>query len=176
MTSQGAVSSTPVDFKIPGTNIDSDVSGFIPLFSEPLGVFYIGEPLTVNVRETITRGRMEDDIMGTGYYDYFTHTAVAQQKDYSTSIIVNPYVKSIANVSVISQEVFAKVKDRDGLYRFPMKGVEYNSPWETDNPIPEIDNLCIRFVVKVQPKDGSPASYLCKTFYVNDYKWTYFQN
>ena len=86
------------------------------------------------------------------------------------------YVKNIANVSVISQEVFAKFQDRGGLYQFPLTGVEYDSPWESDNPIPEIENLCIRFVVKVQPKDGTPASYLCKTFYVDDYEWTYFQN
>lgn len=171
LSSKGAVSSTPVDFKIPGTDMAPDVSGFVPLYNEPLGVFYIGEPLTVNVRETVIRGRMEDDIMGTGYYNYYTYTAVAQQKDYSPSIIVNPYVSSIADVSVISQEVLAQEKKTGNLYRFPLTGAEYDSPWESDDPLPEIENLCVKFVLKVQPKDGAPASYLCKTFYVDDYTW-----
>lgn len=78
-----------------------------------------------------------------GYYEYYTHTAVLQQKDYSSSIIVNPYVKSIADKSVISQGVLAKEKNRKMLYSFPLIGVEYDSPWESDNPIPEIENLCI---------------------------------
>lgn len=166
--SQGAVSSTPIDFKIPGTEIPSDASGFIPLYNEPLGVFYLDGHITVDMKETITVSELEDDIMWTGKYKVYTSRVLPGQQDYSQYIIVNPAVSKVANVSVISQEVYAS----PGMLEFPVEGVEYESPWEGDNPLPEIDGAYIKFLIKVEPKDGSPATYICKTFEADDYTWT----
>lgn len=48
-----------------------------------------------------------------------------------------------------------------------MKGTIYQSQWETDVPVPEFDKIIVKFIIKVQPKDGAPASYIYKTFDVN---------
>lgn len=52
-----------------------------------------------------------------------------------------------------------------------MRGTIYQSQWEADVPVPEFDKIIVKFIVKfiikVQPKDGAPASYIYKTFDVN---------
>jgi len=173
--SQGAVSSTPIDFKIPGTDIPSDASGYVPLYNQPLGVFYLDGNINVNITETITVTELEDDIMGTGTYRVYSSRAVPNQHDYSKYIIVNPAVKSVANVSVVSYEILAKVDSYTSKYsllQFPLTGVTYESPWESDSPIPNIREICIKFIIKVEPKDGSEPTYICKTFYPDNYNWS----
>lgn len=57
-TSQGSVSSTPIDFKIPGTIIPKNASGYIPLYNEPLGIVYWKGGATVRINEIIRATRL----------------------------------------------------------------------------------------------------------------------
>lgn len=172
LSSQGAVSSTPIDFKIPGTEIASDASGYVPLYTDPLGVFYWSGPNTIDIQETIVWWKQIDDIMWSGYYyDVRNYTIeVKNPRDYSAGIVINPAVEEIADVTVMSQEILGKARFTGEMYSFPLIGYEYDSPWESDNPVPDIEEVCVRFVVKVQPKDGASASYICKTFHL-DHNW-----
>lgn len=167
-----AVSSTPIDFKIPGAEIASDASGYVPLYTDPLGVFYWSGPNTIDIQETIVWWKQIDDIMWSGYYyDVRNYTIeVKNPRDYSAGIVINPAVEEIADVTVMSQEILGKARFTGEMYSFPLIGYEYDSPWESDNPVPDIEEVCVRFVVKVQPKDGASASYICKTFHL-DHNW-----
>lgn len=170
-SSHGSVSSTPIDFKIPGTIIRTNSSGYIPLYNEPLGVLYWKGGATVQINEIVSVTMEQDDIMGTGEYRVLHHAASDSQKDYSQYVIINPAVSKVADVSILSQTVYAVTTDST-LLEFPLTGTMYDSPWEGDNPIPDIASVAIQLLIKVKPKDGSPATYITKTFYADNYTWT----
>ena len=170
-SSHGSVSSTPIEFKIPGTVISPNTSGYIPLYNESMGVFYWRGGATVDIIESVRTTIEPDDIMNTGNYKVTYQTAVDRQQDYSKYIIINPTVAEVADVSIISQKVYAETKEA-GLQEFPLSGVKYDSPWESDAPIPDVNNVCIQVLVKVQPKNGIPATYITKTFYADKFTWT----
>ena len=174
-TEHGAVSSTPIDIKIPGTQIRASASGYIPLYNQPMGVFHWKGNLSVTVNEVINITKEEDDIMFTGKYDVKRHSATVSDQDYSKYVTFNPAVTDVANVSVISQQLYGIDVDGD-LHTFPLTGVIYDSPWESDNPIPEITNACVKLLIMVEPKNGAPASYITKTFYVDNFKWSTTRN
>ncbi len=169
-SSHGSVSSTPIEFKVPGTIIRSNSSGYIPLYNEPMGVFYWKGGATVDIVESVHTTIEPDDIMNTGNYKVKYQTASDRQQDYSKYIIINPTVAEVADVSIISQKVYAETTDA-GLQEFPLSGVEYDSPWESDAPIPDVSKVCIQVLVKVQPKNGIPATYITKTFYADKFTW-----
>ncbi len=172
LNSQGALPSTPVDIKIPGTNILPDASGFIPLYDEPLGVFYWnGANVNVNIVEYITVTRLEDDIMGTGTYNVYTSRAVPGQQHYEEYIVINPAVSAIANVSIVSVEPLA-VLNSGAVLDFPLTGTIYENPYEGDDPIEEISKVALQVVLKVDPYNGAPESYIIKTFYADSYTWS----
>lgn len=172
MTSYGAVSSTPISFIVPGTRFDSSVVGYVPLYDEPLGVFYWEDDVVVNLVEKVNRYQMEDEIMWTGTYDVEYTVLREQQQDFSQYIVFNPRVMAIANLSVVSQEVYAVEEGSGTLLQFPLEGTIYSSPWEVDEPLPDITDVCIKVVVKVAPKNGAPASYISKTFFADSYTIT----
>lgn len=93
------------------------------------------------------------------------------QQDYSKFIIVNPAVAKIADISVLSQNVYAVTSAPTGqsLVEFPLIGTIYDNPWEEDAPIPDVEKVCIKLLIEVKPKDGTPATYITKTFYADDY-------
>lgn len=172
LNSQGALPSTPVDIKIPGTNILPDASGYIPLYDEPLGVFYWdGGNVNVDIVEYITVSRLEDDIMGTGTYNVYTSRADPRQQHYEDYIIINPAVEEMAEVSIVSIEPLA-ITASGGSLRFPLTGTIYESPYEGDDPIVEIEDVALHVVLKVDPYNGAPESYIMKTFYADNYTWT----
>lgn len=168
--SHGAVSSTPIDFKIPGTIISSGSSGYTPLYNEPLGVVFWQGGVTVNINETISTTNEPDDIMGSGNYVVKHHYASDVQQDYSKYVIINPALLKIANVSILSQTVYALTSDSI-LLEFPLRGTMYGNPWESDAPIPNVDKVCIQLLLEVKPKDGAPATYISKTFCADNYNW-----
>lgn len=167
--SHGAVSSTPIDFKIPGTKIKPNSSGYVPLYNEPLGVFFWKGGVTVQVNEFIRTTIEPDDIMWTGDYRVRHQSAVDIQQDYSEYVIVNPAVAKIADVSVISQKVYA-ISSNSVLSSFPLSGTIYDSPWESSNPI-SVESIAIQLLLEVKPKDGTPATYITKTFYADNCDW-----
>lgn len=110
LSSQGAVSSTPIDFRIPGTVIPSGASGYVPLYTDPLGVFYWKGPATIDIKQTIETWKQLDDIMQSGYYYDVRHYTVEikNRKNYSSGIVINPAVKEVADVTIVSEEVIAR--------------------------------------------------------------------
>lgn len=174
-TEHGAVSSTPIDIKIPGTQISASASGYIPLYNQPMGVFHWKGNVSVTVNEVINITKEEDDIMFTGKYDVKRYSATVAYQDYSKYVTFNPAVTEVANVSVISQQLYGIDTDGD-FHKFPLSGVIYDSPWESDSPIPEIENACIKLLIMVEPKNGAPSSYITKTFYVDNFKWNTTRN
>lgn len=167
----GSVSSTPIEFKVPGTIIRPSTSGYIPLYNEPMGVFYWKGGATVEIVENVRTTIEPDEIMYTGNYKVTYQTAADRQQDYSKYIIINPSVAEVADVSIISQTVYA-VTTRGELLEFPLFGVKYDNPWESDAPIPDINTVCIQVLIKVQPKNGIPPAYITKTFYADKVTWT----
>lgn len=170
-SSLGSVSSTPIEFKIPGTVIRPNSSGYIPLYNEPLGVLYWKDGVTVQIDETVSVTIEPDEIMGTGNYRVLHHTASDRYQDYSQYVIVNPAVSKVADVSILAQSVYA-VTTTAALLEFPLIGTMYDSPWESDAPIPDLAGVAIHLLLEVKPKDGSPSTYITKTFYADTYTWT----
>ena len=173
-SSHGSVSSTPIDFKIPGTIIPHNSTGYVPLYNEPLGIIYWKGGAIVNIDETISTTMEPDEINGSGEYRVVHHRASDRQQDYSKYVIINPSVEEIANVSILSQTVYAVTTDDIGqsLIEFPLVGTIYDNPWESDAPLPEVEGVCIKLLIEVKPNDGTPVTYITKTFYADDYTWS----
>ena len=77
----------------------------------------------------------------------------------------------MAEVSIVSIEPLA-VTASGGSLRFPLTGTIYESPYEGDDPIVEIEDVALHVVLKVDPYNGAPESYIMKTFYADNYTWT----
>ena len=130
-------------------------------------LFFLSSPLYL--LRTVKLNLM---IMWTGTYDVEYTVLREQQQDFTQYIVFNPRVKAVANLSVVSQEVYAIEEGTGALLNFPLEGTIYSSPWEVDEPLPDITDVCIKVVVKVAPKNGAPASYITKTFLADNYTIT----
>lgn len=80
-TEGGAFPSTPVSFWIPGTNITSEATGFVPLYDKSLGVLYLREKPKLVISEYYDEKFYEVDpvyghdiLDGYNYYFYFPKT------------------------------------------------------------------------------------------------------
>ena len=77
-TEGGAFPSTPVSFWIPGTNITSEATGFVPLYDKSLGVLYLREKPKLVISEYYDEKFYEVDpvyghdiLDGYNYYFYY---------------------------------------------------------------------------------------------------------
>ena len=83
---------------------------------------------------------------------------------YKRQIQINPSVLEVATVEIVAHDVVA-YDGEGGFYEFPMYQSIYESPWESPDVLfPEYSQIIARFVIKVEPNNGSPATYLYKTF------------
>lgn len=48
----------------------------------------------------------------------------------------------------------------------------WSNPYEGDDPIEEISKVALQVVLKVDPYNGAPESYIIKTFYADSYTWS----
>lgn len=48
-----------------------------------------------------------------------------------------------------------------------LEGMMHDNPYIANDPVPAFDEVAVQFLVKVQPKNGAPASYIQKTFRLN---------
>lgn len=86
----GSFPSSPTTFWVPGTNISSSAIGYLPLYNQPLGVFYFkSDDLKVPLS-----GVWEPD-GGTVFIDL-----TVPHKDYSKCVVINPAITSEAIVTV----------------------------------------------------------------------------
>ena len=168
---KGSFPSMPITWWVPGTDMSGGISGYIPLYNEPMGVFYWNGSM-ITLKETKVVSYLEDDIMFTGTYYVHNITVDLSQADknmskYTSGVVINPYLKTIADVTVEACELRAYDSEHNRFHEFPLRGTIYQSQWEADVPVPEFDKIIVKFIIKVQPKDGAPASYIYKTFDVN---------
>ncbi len=106
-TEGGAFPSTPVSFWIPGTNITSEATGFVPLYDKSLGVLYLREKPTVILDKYFDEKYYEIDPMyghdmldGYEYYCYLPKSV-----DFSSYLVINPEVEKIANIEILKQDL-----------------------------------------------------------------------
>jgi len=173
ITSSGAIGNWSM--YIPGTHFFGTISGYIPLYNELLGVVYFSGDNTLYMQQQSGTGVVEMEIgEGTLYFqEQFTHRDIAfdlQGGNYEQNLIFNPAVEALANISVISEDLILKEPNSGGLLmnEIELEGYELEGPYGYSDPIPDYE-YGVRFLIEVQPKDGSPASYLYKTFKLTPY-------
>lgn len=161
----GSFPSMPISWYIPGTEINSTAQGYVPLENNPLGVIgWNGDNKnTVNIKTDVYY--LPDDIMNTGrVYEHRNSTAQLARTDYSSCIEFNPDVLEVANVMILSHDVVASANG-SSFYSFPMEEITYDSPWESEDILyPYYNQILARFIIKVEPKNGAPVTYIYKTF------------
>ena len=161
----GSFPSMPISWWVPGSIIPSSVQGFVPLYNEPLGVFYWNGNDKVNVSNTTVVTSEPDDIMNTGTYKVYHKTMRIDLMDYAVGLKINPYLLDHADVTVVSEDVIAVGHGKITGQTTRFEEVKYDNPYEGSwSEIPDIACFLLKYLIKVQPKDGSPASYICKTF------------
>jgi len=157
---------TSKSISIPGYD-QSNTTGFIPAYNEPLGVFYISNK--PKIKETVT-----STADGIAYLVRQTYSIV----DNSYNLVFNPAVTSIANISNITEEVIlsgipAGINEIYGQQEIINDITYYTSfshsaPWFSSiQPRPRplaVGSVAIRVKFDVVPKDGSKKSVIVKTF------------
>lgn len=161
----GSFPSMPVSWYIPGSYIASSAQNYIPLENEALGVIGWKGDNKVTVKIRTDREYLLDEIMNTGYrYRHDESVARLTVPDFSSCIQINPAVLEVADVQIVAHDIVA-YDGADGFYEFPMYQSIYENPWESpDYFFPDYSQILARFIIKVDPKDGAPATYLYKTF------------
>lgn len=94
--------------------------------------------------------------------------------DYSDYLIINPEVQKIADVTIEQQKlVISGFSQWTSNEEFAWDNLDLSakegSTWD-DYAFPHDLRFGVRFTIKVAPKDGSPASYILKTFLLKD-RW-----
>lgn len=160
-------------FMIPGTQ-NSDPLIYEPIYPKALGVFYISAKPTVNVKQTIYNIHRPADIGGARNKFNFTLTSS------SFSLLFNPAVTAIANISNIRYEILTtpasfqldRLSSEMSIETIANK--EYWGPIylvfdepRIVNPFGLVYPVYVRVSFDVVPKDGSPKSTIVKTFSAN---------
>lgn len=176
-TSAGSFPSSPTSVWIPGTNIAPDAVGYIPLYNKPLGVInFKGQPdinMTIDAYEYQEPDEPFDPdrmMTVTEYWAYYL-----EDLDYSDYLIVNPEVQKIADVTIEQQKLvvtgYSHWTSKEEFWWDNLDlSAKDGSTWD-DYAFPSDLRFGVRFTVKVAPKDGSPASYILKTFLLKA-RWT----
>lgn len=167
---QGGFPSTPTSFWMPGTTITSSATNYIPAYNKALGVINIvgTDCPVIETIETINKYDGEDPWDGHQYTNTYGSLAFPTQFDYSEFLKINPEVLKIANVTV-KQEILVFRNGNQYLdinpdtYYWQDVYNEQGAPFEPNLPEPHISQVLLRFIIKVQPKDGSPAVTIVKT-------------
>ena len=162
---------------IPGIATQDNIDGQLPLYNKLLGIVnYEGNDclniVEVRSRKDLKNGRQiitPDPLIDTSFYpdlvpvesepgfikgvvDYYP-----PYKTFSRNLIFNPEVKKIADISVVSEEVVEKTA----------VGVIPNRMNYRDAVPGRHHEYGIRFLIEIKPKDGSPVTFIIKTFKVN---------
>lgn len=165
-TSSGSFPGTPISFWIPGTNISQNAVGYIPLYNQSLGIFYLKKTPIIQLNGDWTTYCIEYNGYDEPMYWISTIYIPKTIDDYSQYLSINPEVLKIANVEVIKQDLVVN------NYKVPYIIEPGERLTTTSDDVAY--SLGIRFTIKVTPKDGNPPSILIKTFKLNEEtNWTY---
>lgn len=163
-STQGSFPSTPVSLWMPGTNITSSATNYIPAYNKVLGVVNFK-----GTRKPYLSGEVERrEFSGVDPYNGYQYTTIDCCKrfpnvDCSSYLVINPEVQKIADVRIVKQEVV----EFQGDYMIINPTLYWTEGYsEVGSPIPlgepEAD-LGVRFFIEVKPKNGGPAVTIVKT-------------
>lgn len=180
-TSGGAFPSTPILFWMPGTNIPSTATGYIPLYNKPLGVIgFTAKPPTLDIHTFTVEWEETDEPVfdPDAYHQYHkvwtTRVVFPKNIDYSNYVVFNPEIKRIAKVTIEKQSI-AYMAD-EMVVAVPENYANYEMYWESNDSSPLPDGIWeptsytkmgIRFIIKVEPYDGTPSSIIVKTLAID---------
>lgn len=165
----GSFPSMPIAMYMPGTNIPVGATGMMPLYNKPLGVFNMkGTPIIYLTHSIIRRNRHDDPYNpGATITEVTEKLSCGQAQSYEQYLQFNPEVQKIADVSVVKEQLFAL--DDAGNYYSNREFSAYSSG-EFGAPIENIPNVTfyVYFTIAVKPKDGSPSTYISKSFVLDN--------
>jgi len=173
-TTNGAINT--ISMFIPGTNIPGNIQGSIPLYNKSLGVvnYYGPNDLYINEYQYLIYDVAEiggGEIPFREEHSERTILFDVGRDNYERNLVFNPEVTKIANVSVVSEDLILRDPNTGRIDTNITKLYKDWSDCPGHNyydPYPEYE-FGVRFVIKVEPKDGSPASLICKTFKLNEH-------
>lgn len=168
---------------ISGQSNVTTANGPTPAYLQPLGVFNLSNKPTVIITE-ISRTVRNRPRPYSGYF-YIYHCTAAID-DNSFTKIINPYVQSLATVTLASEEIIFVNPDllqptpqgtNPNLIYLSYNGTkqtigntidlvgttDYNSPFTTSLG----NTVTVRLTFNVAPNNGAPASKIIKTFLAN---------
>lgn len=179
----GSFPSTPISFWLPGFTFPSTAIGYIPLYTNKLGIFNVTDKISINVggeiyytSYPITEGGDPDEIN-----QYFTFG----KNDFSSYLKINPEILKDADVVIRKQDLILWFDSYDtcdvkGERTETIDGIDYFiNPTKVEHyyagDFYHLKNnyFAVRFTIDVKPHNGTPVSTITKTFKITpDYSNT----
>lgn len=187
ISSNGSFPSMPISFWIPGTSIPSDAIGYLPNYNKPLGVINFDDKADITLCYDEFCRKVPDEPFDPDYTTEYTELAIypySLNVDYSSHLIINPEVSSIADVVILKQDILLV----EGVHQSCPSGdvivsCSREHPFQSihDNRggsfgydyMVDLNKLkaAVKMTIRVSPKDGSPSSLIIKTFLIGKPKW-----
>ena len=155
---QTALPGTPVEFYVPGTDIDIiNAPHYFPAYNEPLGVIHFAGKPTLTIDYTCTQ--IYDQYGGDEYYFYFPSSL-----DFFSSgdLLINPAITD-ATINVLKQDLIFIGKNGMEINPATQYIIDRQSKFSPEDVL-KIDKLGVRFTIKVTPHGGGATSIIIKTF------------
>jgi hypothetical protein len=158
---------------MPGTIIPNNAPGYVPLYNKTLGAIgFIGKP-TINIQKEYYIYQQRSYASASDIKDIKYNIP---NPDYSSYLVINPELSSIASVTIRKQDIILK-KDFTTPYAMGEHSAElcdgdtysirpYLIEYRGTGYMPYYTgfNMAVRFVIDVIPNDGTPPSTIIKTF------------
>ncbi len=166
ISSRGSLPSMPISFWVPGTNIASDASGHIPLYNKTLGAIGFKSAETLPVIKThadIYQYVAKDPYDGSvnAYNEVYLNAVVP---DYSEYLIINPELKTIADIAITQQILVDDIPV--SLNRYPLGSFDSRVFGSLYGPL--YPPFSIQFRIEVTPKNGDSPSVIVKTMEIEE--------
>lgn len=168
VTNDGSMPSMPISMYVPGTDIPANAPGRLPLYNKILGVVKLdGRPCIDIHIHTTYQNRFDDPYCpGQIYTETTERLTVSQHHPFEEFLKFNPEVEKIADITVLNEEIFGITED-GYVVSDPDMTTRYGETGTSRQPFPDFKyGVC--FVIKVQPKDGTPATIFSKSFIIDN--------
>lgn len=168
VTNDGSMPSMPISMYVPGTDIPVNAPGRLPLYNKILGVVKLdGRPCIDIHIHTTYQNRFDDPYCpGQIYKETTERLTVSQHHPFEEFLKFNPEVEKIADITVLNEEIFG-ITENGYVVSDPDMTTRYGETGTSRQPFPDFKyGVC--FVIKVQPKDGTPATIFSKSFIIDN--------
>ena len=154
---------------LPTVNFGKTIQGYIPLYDKTLGIVnFIGDNTLHIQSQRSSKEVVIDRGGGDEYYmEYEIHRDI-RFATYADRLVFNPELLKIADVTILSEDLVAREGGAITLNLSEYDDYISTVPGSYQSMAMHNYEFGIRFLIKVQPKDGSPASYIFKTFKLNE--------